>query len=58
MIYITQRIIAMESPSVGYETIYRNALPNVLEFFHIRHNDQVKIYILCLEKNRIYKKIY
>ena len=60
MIYITQRITAMESPSVGYETIYRNIyrndLPNVLEFFHIMHNDRVKIYNLCLVKNRIYNK--
>jgi len=56
MVYITQRVIAMGFPSVGCETIYRNALPDVLEFFHVRHNDQVKIYNLCLEKNRIYNK--
>ena len=56
MVYITQRVIAMGFPSVGCETIYRNALPDVLEFFHEKHNDQVKIYNLCLEKNRIYNK--
>ena len=56
MSYITQRVIAMGFPSVGCETVYRNALPDVLEFFHVRHNDQVKIYNLCLEKDRIYNK--
>ena len=43
MAYITQRVIAMGFPSVGCETVYRNALPDVLDFFHRRHNDQVKI---------------
>ena len=56
MSYITERVIAMGFPSVGCETIYRNALPDVLEFFHEKHNDQVKIYNLCLEKDRIYNK--
>ena len=56
MAYITQRVIAMGFPSVGCETVYRNALPDVLDFFHRRHNDQVKIYNLCLEKDRIYNK--
>ena len=56
MSYITQRVIAMGFPSVGCETIYRNALPDVLQFFHEKHNDQVKIYNLCLEKDRIYSK--
>ena len=56
MSYITERVIAMGFPSVGCETIYRNALPDVLEFFHEKHDDQVKIYKLCLEKDRIYNK--
>ena len=56
MSYITQRVIAMGFPSVGCETVYRNALPDVLDFFHEKHNDQVKIYNLCLEKDRIYNK--
>ena len=56
MAYITQRVIAMGFPSVGCETVYRNALPDVLDFFHRRHNDQVKIYNFCLEKDRIYNK--
>ena len=56
MSYITQRVIAMGFPSVGCETVYRNALPDVLNFFHEKHNDQVKIYNLCLEKDRIYNK--
>ena len=57
MSYITERVIAMGFPSVGCETIYRNALPDVLEFFHEKHNDQVKIYNLCLEKDKIISRI-
>jgi len=56
MSYITDRVIAMGFPSVGCETIYRNSITDVINFFHIKHNDKVKIYNLCLEKERIYNK--
>ena len=56
MSYVTNRVIAMGFPSVGCETIYRNSLTDVKKFFHQYHNDKVKIYNLCLEKNRIYNK--
>ena len=56
MSYITQRVIAMGFPSVGCETIYRNSLTDVVNFFHVKHNDKVKVYNLCLEKDRIYNK--
>ena len=56
MSYITERVIAMGFPSTGIETMYRNSLSDVIKFFHTRHNDQVKIYNLCLEKDRIYNK--
>ena len=56
MSYITDRVIAMGFPSVGCETVYRNSLTDVIRFFHIKHNDKVKIYNLCLEKDRIYSK--
>ena len=56
MSYITQRVIAMGFPSVGCETIYRNSLTDVINFFHTKHNDKVKVYNLCLEKDRIYNK--
>ena len=56
MSYITQRVIAMGFPSIGCETIYRNSLTDVIDFFHTKHNDKVKIYNLCLEKDRIYNK--
>jgi protein-tyrosine phosphatase len=36
--------------------MYRNSLSDIIKFFHIRHNDQVKVYNLCLEKDRIYNK--
>ena len=56
MSYITERVIAMGFPSVGCETVYRNSLTDVIDFFHTYHNDKVKIYNLCLEKDRIYNK--
>ena len=56
MSYITNRVIAMGYPSIGCETVYRNSLTDVVNFFHKKHNDKVKIYNLCLEKERIYNK--
>ena len=56
MSYITDRVIAMGYPSIGCETVYRNSLVDVVDFFHKKHNDKVKIYNLCLEKERIYNK--
>ena len=56
MSYITEKVIAMGFPSTGVETMYRNSLSDIIKFFHVRHNDQVKVYNLCLEKDRIYNK--
>ena len=56
MSYITEKVIAMGFPSTGVETMYRNSLTDVINFFHTKHNDKVKIYNLCLEKDRIYNK--
>ena len=56
MAYITDHVIAMGFPSTGCETFYRNSLKDVVKFFHFYHNDNVKIYNLCLEKERIYDK--
>ena len=56
MSYITEKVIAMGFPSTGVETMYRNSLSDIIKFFHTRHNDNVKVYNLCLEKDRIYNK--
>ena len=56
MSYITEKVIAMGYPSTGIQTIYRNSLSDIIKFFHVRHNDEVKVYNLCLEKDRIYNK--
>ena len=56
MSYITDRVIAMGFPSIGCEKVYRNSLIDVIDFFYTKHNDKVKIYNLCLEKDRIYNK--
>ena len=56
MAYITDRVIAMGYPSVGLEAIYRNDGNDVIAFFEKKHKGNVKIYNLCLEKDRIYEK--
>ena len=56
MAYITARVIAMGFPSVGVETMYRNDVNDVIAFFEKKHKGNVKIYNLCLEKDRIYEK--
>lgn len=56
MAYITDRVIAMGFPSSGCETLYRNSISDVIQFFHQYHHDKVKIYNLCLENDRIYPK--
>jgi len=56
MSYITDKVIAMGYPSTGMETLYRNDLQDIIKFFKVKHNDEVKVYNLCLEKDRIYNK--
>ena len=56
MSYITERFIAMGFPSTGMETLYRNSVAEITEFFNTKYNGEVKIYNLCLEKDRIYNK--
>jgi phosphatidylinositol-3,4,5-trisphosphate 3-phosphatase/dual-specificity protein phosphatase PTEN len=56
MSYITEKVIAMGYPSTGMETLYRNSLADITKLFSVRHNNDVKVYNLCLEKDRIYNK--
>jgi protein-tyrosine phosphatase len=56
MTYITKRVLAMGYPSSGIEKFLRNSVDDVIKFFHFYHNDNVKIYNLCIEKERIYEK--
>ena len=56
MSYITEKVIAMGYPSTGIQSLYRNSITDIIKFFHVRHDDQVKVYNLCLEKDRIYPK--
>lgn len=56
MTYVTKRVIAMGFPSIGCEAVYRNSLIDVTNLFRIKHNNNVKIYNLCVEKDRIYDK--
>ena len=58
MTYITDRIIAMGFPSTSCETLYRNSLSDISNYFKTYHKGNVKIYNLCLEKERIYPKNY
>ena len=45
MSYITERVIAMGFPSVGCETVYRNSLTDVIDFFHTYHNDKYNLHM-------------
>jgi phosphatidylinositol-3,4,5-trisphosphate 3-phosphatase/dual-specificity protein phosphatase PTEN len=48
--YITPQLIAMGFPSEGAETMYRNPMPEVVDFFDAKHPGQVKVYNLCSER--------
>lgn len=53
--YITKRVLAMGFPSKGCETVYRNSLIDTKRYFSTFH-PKIKIYNLCLEKQRIYRR--
>lgn len=48
--YITDRIIAMGFPSTGAESLIRNSMNDVINFFNTRHKDHYKVYNLCSER--------
>ena len=56
LVYITHRIIAMGYPATGCESFYRNSFKDVKQFLNEEHGDKFKVYNLCMEKSRIYKK--
>ena len=56
LVYITKRIIAMGYPATGCESLYRNSFKDVKQFLVEEHGQKFKVYNLCMEKNRIYKK--
>jgi protein-tyrosine phosphatase len=56
LVYITRRIIAMGYPATGCESLYRNSFKDVKQFLYEEHGQKFKVYNLCMEENRIYKK--
>jgi C2 domain of PTEN tumour-suppressor protein/Protein-tyrosine phosphatase len=48
--YITDRVIAMGFPSVGFEALYRNPADEVRIFLESRHAYHYRIWNLCCEK--------
>ena len=56
LVYITKRIIAMGYPATGCESFYRNSFSDVKQFLTEEHGNKYKVFNLCMEKNRIYKK--
>lgn len=48
--------MAMGFPAVGCESLVRNSLSDVKRFFKANHNNNVKVYNLCLEADRLYNK--
>ena len=53
MSYILPNVIAMGFPAVGTESLYRNSMTDVKNFFNKNYGYNYKIYNLCTE--RIYK---
>ena len=45
----------MGFPSTGCEVLYRNSLSDTKRYFD-KYHKRVKIYNLCLEKDRIYNR--
>uniref|UniRef100_A0A0A9Z078 Phosphatidylinositol 3,4,5-trisphosphate 3-phosphatase and dual-specificity protein phosphatase PTEN n=1 Tax=Lygus hesperus TaxID=30085 RepID=A0A0A9Z078_LYGHE len=48
--YITDRLIAMGFPSTGAESLIRNSMNEVVQFFNSRHYQHYKVYNLCSER--------
>jgi phosphatidylinositol-3,4,5-trisphosphate 3-phosphatase/dual-specificity protein phosphatase PTEN len=48
--YITKNIIAMGLPSTSIESLYRNSMKDVQNFFIKRHDKHHKVYNLCDDK--------
>ena len=55
MTYITPRIIAMAYPAEGFESMFRNKITDVAEFFNSKHDKKFLI-INC--SNRKYDYSY
>lgn len=50
--YITPRIIAMSFPSVGFQSVYRNDLDEIVDFLHKKHGQN---YMIVNVSNRKYE---
>ena len=55
MAFITKRVVAMGYPSIGCESVYRNKLEDLKNFF-AKYEPEYKVYNLCIEDGRIYQK--
>jgi phosphatidylinositol-3,4,5-trisphosphate 3-phosphatase/dual-specificity protein phosphatase PTEN len=52
--HITDRCIAIGFPADGYEAVYRNARHEVINYLKMYHGKYVKVYNLCVEKDKQY----
>lgn len=54
--YVTDNIIASGFPASGFESLYRNPMPEMKRFFETRHSGKYKLWALTAEPDRQYDK--
>jgi protein-tyrosine phosphatase/RNA-binding protein YhbY len=52
--YVTDRIVAMGFPAIGFQRLYRNSRDDVISFLDTYHPTHYKLYNLCAEADRFY----
>jgi len=52
--YVTDRIVAMGFPAIGFQRLYRNSRDDVISFLDTYHPTHYKLYNLCAETDRYY----
>lgn len=54
--YITERVIAMGYPAIGFESVYRNRRQEVVDYLESSHGRHYRVYNLCAERDYFYDR--